>query len=276
MNTESSADRSTSPGLNGGASAPNARREEIRRWVLSNSFARVDDLARHLDVSVMTIHRDLDTLQAEGWLTKIRGGATANPSALRDASVPDRSAALRAEKDAIAATASRLLSHGQTIFLDDSTTVLGLVPYLLEHPPITVATNFLPMVRALGGATGVDLQLLGGQYHAHQDACFGLATVDAINLLRADLFFMSTTALTGGRCLHRSEATVAVRRAYLAAATRRVLLVDHAKFGRPSPHVLCGVEEFDLVVTDDGIDAEALADLRSRNPNVEVATVARQ
>jgi len=263
---------STEPGP---STAPNARREQIRRRVLADSFARVDDLARHFDVSVMTIHRDLDSLQADGWLTKIRGGATANPSALRDASVPDRSAALRAEKEAIAATAARLLGHGQTIFLDDSTTALRLVPYLLERAPITVATNFLPAVQALGGASGVELLLLGGQYHAHQDACFGLATVDAINLLQADLFFMSTTALTGGRCLHRSEATVAVRRAYLAAATRKVLLVDHAKFGRPSPHVLCGVEEFDLVVTDDGIDAEALADLRERNPNVEVAHVDR-
>ena len=255
---------------------PAGRREQIRRRVLSHGVARVEELARDLEVSVMTIHRDLDALQSDGWLTKIRGGATANPSALRDAGVADRMAAMHPEKEAVAAHAARLLSHGQTVFLDDSTTALSLVPYIAAHPPITVATNFLPAVRALGGLPGVDLHVLGGEYHRHQEACFGLATVDAVAALRADLLFMSTTALTGGRCLHRSEATVAVRRALLGCATRKVLLVDHAKLGRPCPHVLCGIEEFDLVVVDDGIDAEALAELRERNPATEVAGVLRR
>jgi DeoR/GlpR family transcriptional regulator of sugar metabolism len=255
--------------------APAARREEVRQRVLSEGFVRVEDLVRLFEVSLMTIHRDLDVLEADGWLTKIRGGATANPSALLDAGVPERLAALHVEKEAIAAVAARQLSQGQTIFLDDSTTALSLVPYLREHAPITVATNFLPAVVALGGAPAVDVHLLGGEYHPRQDACFGLQTVEAISRLQADLFFMSTTALTHGRCLHRSEATIGVRRAYLAASTRRVLLVDHAKFGRPSPHVLCGVEEFDLVITDEGIDPEDLSELRDRNVEVEVAPVRR-
>lgn len=255
--------------------APAARREEVRQRVLSEGFARVDELARLFEVSVMTIHRDLDALEADGWLTKIRGGATANPSALLEAGIPERLAALHAEKEAIAELAARQLSQGQTIFLDDSTTALSLAPYLRDHAPITVATNFLPAVLALGGAPGVDVHLLGGEYHARQDACFGLQTVESIGRLQADLFFMSTTALTHGRCLHRSEATIGVRRAYLTASTRKVLLVDHAKFGRPSPHVLCGVEEFDLVVTDDGIDPEDLAELRDRAVEVEVAAVRR-
>jgi len=255
--------------------APGVRRERVRQRVVSAGFVRVDELARLLDVSVMTVHRDLDVLEADGWLTKIRGGATANPSALLEAGIPERTAALRAEKEAIAAVAARLLSRGQTVFLDDSTTSLGLVPHLLEHAPITVATNFLPVVAAVGRATAVELQVLGGEYHARQDACFGVQTSEAIGRLQADLVFMSTTALNHGRCLFRAEASVAVRRAFLAAATRRVLLVDHAKIGRPSPHVLCGVEEFDLVITDDGIDPEDLAELRARTARVEVAVVRR-
>jgi len=274
VSSDTGTDRSV-PTTGTDRSVPTTRRDEVRRRVLSAGFERVDELARLLDVSVMTIHRDLDALQADGWLTKIRGGATANPSALRDAGIEDRLEALPSEKTAMAAVAARLLSHGQTIFLDDSTTVLSLVPHLVDHVPITVATNFLPVVAALHGAPDVELHLLGGQYNARQDACLGLGTIEAIDRMQADIFFMSTTALTRGRCLHRSEATVAVRRAFMTASTRRVLLVDHAKFGRPSPHVLCGVEEFDLVITDDGIDPEALADLRDRATKVEVARVQR-
>lgn len=253
---------------------PAARREQLRRRVLADGYASVDELARTFDVSVMTVHRDLDALEAEGWLTKIRGGATANPSALVEAGVRERAAAMRAEKAAIVRAAAQLVTHGQSIFLDDSTTALGLVPYLREHPPITIVTNFLPVVGELGDAPGVELHLLGGQYYPRQEACLGLQTYDAIGRLHADLFFMSTTAVTNGKCLHRSEATVLVRRAFMANATRSILLVDHAKFGRPAPHLLCGIEDFDLVIVDHGIDPEDLEMLRART-EVQVAPATR-
>ena len=254
---------------------PAARRELVRRRVLDAGFARVDDLVREFDVSLMTMHRDLDALEAEGWISKIRGGATANPSALVDAGVPERATSMGAEKTAMCDLAARLLSHGQTIFMDDSTTVLGLVPYVLANSPMTVATNFLPAVRAFGEATAVDLHLLGGSYHPRHESCQGLQTVDAIDAMHADLFFMSTTAVLDGRCLHRSEATVMTRRAFMRNAARSILLVDHAKFGRPAPHMLCDVREFDTVITDDGIDDSDLETLRSQCADVQVARVPR-
>jgi len=249
---------------------PAARREQVRRRVVAEGFARLDDLAQEFDVSLMTIHRDLDVLQAEGWLIKIRGGATANPAALVEAGVRERSAAMRAEKAAIVAVAAGMVAQGQTVFLDDSTTALGLVPHLSSRAPVTVVTNFLPVVAAVGEATGVQLHLLGGAYHPHQEACMGLQTVDAIHSFHADVVFMSTTALTDGKCWHRSEDTIAVRRAFLANSRRRVLLVDHAKFGRPAPHLLGPVSAFDTIVTDAGVDAEDLETLRASGAEVIV------
>jgi DeoR/GlpR family transcriptional regulator of sugar metabolism len=248
-----------------------SRREAVRARIIRDGFARIDELAHEFDVSVMTMHRDLDALAAEGWITKIRGGATANPSALLETGVRERAAAQRAEKAAIAQAAADLLGRGQTVFLDDSTTALALVPHLIAHAPITVASNFLPVVTGLAGAPGVELNLLGGQYNSLLEACFGLQTVDAIGRLHADVFFMSTTGLSGGRCYHRSEPTIMIRNAYLAASSRSVLLVDHAKFGRPASHLLCPVDRFDTVITDDGVDPEDLAALRERCDDVRVA-----
>jgi DeoR/GlpR family transcriptional regulator of sugar metabolism len=257
----------------GDRSGPASRRDAVRRRVLADGFARIDALARDYDVSVMTMHRDLDVLAAEGWLTKIRGAATANPSALLEAGVRERMAAQRTEKGAIAGVAAGMLGHGQTIFVDDSTTVLALAPHLIAHAPITVATNFIPVLTALADAPDVELHVLGGRYYRTQEACFGLQTVEAIRQLRADLFFMSTTGITAGRCYHRSEITIMVKRAFMNAAARSVLLVDHAKFGRPGPHLLCGLEAYDAVITDDGVDPEDLAELRAHCAEVLVAHV---
>lgn len=255
----------------GSERGPSARRELLRKRVVEEGFARLDELARSFDVSLMTIHRDVDALAAEGWLIKSRGGVTANPSALADDRVRERSFAMRTEKAAITQEAASLLTHGQTVFLDDSTTVLGLVPHLTVWTPVTVATNFLPVIAALQEVAGVEIHLLGGHYQPRQEACQGRQTVEAIGQLHADVFFMSTTAILDGMCLHRSEATVMVRQAFMQRSTRRVLLVDHAKFGRSASHLLCGVDAFDIVITDAGVDPKDLADLRARCADVRVA-----
>lgn len=246
----------------------------MREEVLLHGFARVEDLARQFEVSAMTMHRDLDALQEEGWLVKIRGGATANPAALVEASVPERINSMQAEKTAIAELAATLLTHGQTVFLDDSTTVLSMVESLRARPPLLVATNFIAAVGALRGSSS-ELHVLGGEYYPRQDSCQGLQTVEAISRLHADVFFMSTTAIADGRCLHRSEQTVQVRQAFLRNSGHNVLLVDHAKLGRPAPHVLCGLEVFDTIVVDDGVDDDDLGTLRDACADVRVAAVDR-
>lgn len=255
----------------GAKAAPARRRERVRREVVDHGFARIEDLAETLAVSIMTVHRDLDVLESEGWLTKIRGGATANPAALVDAGVREREQALAPEKAAIAKAAAALLAPRQSVFLDDSTTALAMLPHLQQSAPAVVSTNFVRVIQGLSGGTAIEVNMLGGRYYPRSDACFGLQTVDAIGQVHADLLFMSTTAVTGDACYHRSEQTVMVKRAFMKHATRSVLLVDHAKFGRPAPHLLAVLTDFDLVVTDASIDEEDLAAMRAHDVEVIVA-----
>jgi DeoR/GlpR family transcriptional regulator of sugar metabolism len=254
-----------------GREGPLERRERIRRQILSEGFARIDELAKSYNVSVMTVHRDIDALVAEGWLTKLRGGATANPSALLESSVRDRSSAMRRQKVAIAQAAAGQLRPGQTIFLDDSTTAMALVPYLGDRAPLTVVTNFLSVVAEIKDISGVDLIVLGGRYQRLQDGCYGMQTIDAIGQLHADVLFMSTTAVMDGACYHRSEATLMARRAMIKHAAQTVLMVDHAKFGRPAPHLLGRLDEFDLLITDSEIDDADLAEVRQHEIAVQIA-----
>src|SRR5205823_5381774 len=99
---------------------------------------------------------------------------------LLTASVRDRTGAMRAQKAAIARVAANQVHHGQTVFLDDSTTAMALVPHLVERAPLTVATNFLPVVGELSEIGDIDLIVLGGRYQRLQDGCYGIQTVDAI------------------------------------------------------------------------------------------------
>src|SRR5690242_19938951 len=114
-----------------GESVPAARRHErIAEMVLRQPFVAAKDLARLFDVSLMTIHRDLDELEHQGLLRKVRGGATPQPSSLFESNVRYRMTMAEAEKQALARFALGQIEPGQAVMLDESTTCLALARLL--------------------------------------------------------------------------------------------------------------------------------------------------
>lgn len=254
---------------------PQARQERIRDRVLELGSARIEDLARELGVSVMTIHRDLDRLADEGWLRKTRGAATAQQSVLFESNVRYRTTQQGEAKKALAGAALEHIDRGQAILLDDSTTSLALARALPESGSLTVITNFLAIVNALAGRPGIELISLGGSYDPHYDAFQGMATCDHIKPLRADTVFISTSAVADGHCYHQSQEAILVKRALLEAAQRRILLVDHTKFQKRALHRVAPLSDFDLVIVDDRISGPELEALREDGVNVQVAALRR-
>lgn len=238
------------------------RRERIRERVANDGFVRASDLAEQSGVSLMTVHRDLDALQSQGWLRKVRGGATTLSSTVFHGNVSDRMAAMADVKNQLAAAALRLVAPGQSIMLDDSTTCLRMAERLTERTPLTVITNFLPAVKMLAGEPGVNLIALGGTYFPAYDAFLGLQTAESAASFRADTLFMSTTAISHGRCYHQSQETVHVKRALIESAARRVLVADHTKFTREGLYTLAPLTVFDTVLVDGGLPAEEQRRLR--------------
>lgn len=249
------------------------RQEYIRQRVIEDSFVRIPELADEFQVSVMTIHRDLEALESQGWLRRVRGGATARPSALYHGDVRHRMSTATEEKAAVARHGLALVKPGQAIVLDDSTTALHLASMLPARGPLTVITNFLSVVKVLAGEPGIDLVCLGGEYYPAYDSFFGRQTVQNMEGLRGDILFMSTTAITSGACYHLSQETIQVKRALMAGVMRRVLLVDHSKFTRNAVHQLGRLDEFDKVIVDDGTPAATVTSLRASGIDVEVAGV---
>lgn len=258
---------------NTGQVAPRERRDQIRRRVVTEGFVRIEDLAESYGISLMTIHRDLDALQTEGWLRKVRGGATAQPSALYHGDVRHRTEAMADVKRTLARAALDLVEPGQSVMVDESTTGLALAELLPSKSPLTVITNFLAIIKRLAGEPDVDLIALGGAYYPAYDAFLGMRTNEAVRSLRADTLFMSTTAVTDGTCYHQSQETVAVKHALMASAARRVLLIDHTKFSKNGLYRLAPLTAFDLVLVDAQTDEAILHDMRQQGVKLQVATL---
>lgn len=256
------------------APGPVARADRLRgiaEHVLAEGTVRIEHLTEQFDVSLMTMHRDLDELQARGLLRKQRGVATAQPTSLVEASDVYRAGRQVAEKAAIAALALEQIEPGQSVLLDDSTTVAAMASRLHEQTPLTVITNVLPLMNELRTVPDLSLIALGGVYYDWCSAFMGGVTRAAIRALRADLVIMSTAAIVDGVCVHPHPDTVEIKRAMLDSAARKVLLVDHTKFTRRALHAFASVAEFDLVITDAATPRETVDLVRAAGTEVLVA-----
>lgn len=237
------------------------RLDRVREFVLANNTVSPAQLARHFGVSIMTVHRDLAELEQEGVVRRFRGGVTAQPSAVFESNFAYRMNAMQVEKDAVASHARSFIEPGMAILLDDSTTCLALARHLEGIAPLTVVTNQLGILETVSQMPSVHLIALGGDYDPKYNSFVGMTCVAAVESLRVDMAFVSAYGVSGTYAFHQEQQIVAGKRAMLASAERKVLLVDHSKLGRRALHQVCQLSVFDMVVVDDGATAEALSEL---------------
>jgi DeoR/GlpR family transcriptional regulator of sugar metabolism len=250
---------------------PNERRAAILEMVMAAGSVKIEDLPDAFGVSLMTVHRDLDTLAAQGLIRKTRGVATAMPSTLSEASTEYRSRQNVADKYAVANAALQMIEPGQSVILDDSTTGLHLVSQLANRQPLTVITNFQSALDQLLNQPGLNVIALGGQYYPWCRAYMGSLTLDALRSIRADVFIMSTSAVTDGICFHQHHDTVLVKRAMFESARTRIAYLDHSKFERRALHALGPLSDFDTVIVDSRTSEDHIRSLRLDGVNVVVA-----
>ncbi|MGI5350589.1 DeoR/GlpR family DNA-binding transcription regulator [Streptomyces sp. CA-250714] len=245
------------------------RRQDVLKFVAEHGETRIDDLAARFDVSLMTMHRDLDDLAARHLLQKARGRAVAFPALTMETATRFREGTHLATKTAMCAAAATRITPGSTLLIDDSTTLFPLADMLAGIDQLTVVTNSVGLAQRLGAAPEVTVTLLGGHYHGEFNSCTGPDVIRALARLHADLALMSATAVREGRLFHPLRAYAEVKEAMLAAAGTALLLADHSKFGKTATYAYGTAALYQRVVTDDATPAEELAALRALGVAVE-------
>ena len=226
------------------------RQQAIMDVLVAEGEVEVDALSERFAVSRMTIHRDLDDLEAAGLLRKIRGGATIRSGTQFESDFRFRARQDGAAKTAMAQAALRLIEPGMSVLINDGSMAATLGQMLMARRPLTVITNNAAVIDALRGEAGITLIALGGVYSAKFNAYLGKVTEDALAQLRADICFISSPAVSGLEVFHMDDDVVRTKRAMIAQGALRVLLVNHTRFGRAALHRLGHLSEFDHIITD--------------------------
>lgn len=253
------------------AANPRTRHAWIAQQVVSRGSVSIDEIANKFGVARMTVHRDLDKLEEQGVLRKIRNTATAQPSNLFESDVRYRLLQQKTVKMLLAQAALQFVEPGSSILLDESTTLLPLADLLLNVGSLTVITNFLPLLQRVRRHDNLRVIGLGGDLLNRFDSFSGLICERAVAAMRADLYFTSSTAVSGCKAFHPDEKVVGVKRAMMASAARRYLLADHTKFGKTALHEFASLTDFDGIIVDDQLDRKTIQQMRDAGVRVLIA-----
>ncbi|UOQ56809.1 DeoR/GlpR family DNA-binding transcription regulator [Leucobacter allii] len=237
------------------------RRRELVELVRESGELSIERAAARFEVSSMTIRRDLETLEIDGLLRRVRGGAVASPV---PRSHDDRLATRAAAKRVIARKALALVPRTGTIALDASTTVQGLAESLGDRDGLAACTNSVQTFEALARVPGLDAQLTGGSHEPVTGSLVGPIANAGAGLLLTRVFFASADALHP--VLGTSEASLAeaeVKRHLAAAADRTVLCIDSSKLGKRSTGAALDLAEIATLITELDPDDDRLDPYRA-------------
>jgi DeoR/GlpR family transcriptional regulator of sugar metabolism len=248
-----------------------ARHQLITDRVRMDGSVTVDELVRATGVSRMTVHRDLDALETEGVLRKVRGGATATRSSIFESDLQYRLTTAVEAKAAIGRAAARFIDVGQAVIFDESTTALAALRAVDPTEPITVITNCVPTMAYVTSRTKHRLIGLGGDYVARYQAFLGILCQQMISNVYADVLIASCSAVLGNATLHQDSQIVEVKQTMIAAAPVRLLLVDSSKIDMGAIYRLGEIRDFTHLITDAAAPASFIDGVREQGVEVVVA-----
>ncbi|WP_405592082.1 DeoR/GlpR family DNA-binding transcription regulator [Streptomyces sp. NBC_01190] len=248
--------------------------DEVRR----RGGVRVNELTRRLNVSDMTVRRDLDALARQGVVEKVHGGAVPVVEASsHEPGFEAKSGLELGAKEAIARAAALLVPPGSAIALAGGTTAFALAHHLLEVPDLTVVTNSVRVAdvfqsgqrRPAGQGDASATVVITGGVRTPSETLVGPVADRAIRSLHFDLLFLGVHGISVEAGLSTPNlAEAETNRQFVRSARRVVVIADHTKWGTVGLSSFAALEDVDTLVTDAGIPevlraeiAEHLADL---------------
>lgn len=247
------------------------RRARIVELLQHDGALSVTELGKRLDVSEMTIRRDLVELEGQGILRRFHGGAmlflgrsNEPPFLLRDAHAV-------AAKRRIAERVAQLIPDGESVALGYGTTVIALARQLADRENLTIVTPSLRSAQALANSTSLRVILTGGLLRTGEQSLWGREAERTFERHFADTAVIGAAGVDpsfGVTEYHFEE--VAVVQAMARSAKRLIVAVDGSKLGVLAfAHVL-PVTDIETVVTSDDADPEIVRGLTDRGVSVLV------
>ena len=232
----------------------------------------IEGLAKDLEVSTMTIRRDLRRLADEDIVTLVHGGAVYNEGGAYLPALTVREKTMRREKSAIAEYCAQQIPEGSAAYLDNGSTTVEIADALRGKQNIAVLSHSLPVLNILSHAKNIQLISVSGIYEPRAKGFFGDLALRMLRQFRIDIAFLGVTAVDAeDGVMSAVFYEQALKKVLVERAKKKILAIDHTKIGGSSFLKVCDLHEIDGSVTDKFADATFIA--KAKRMGIEVAQV---
>jgi DeoR/GlpR family transcriptional regulator of sugar metabolism len=244
------------------------RRQQILEAVEKAGQLSVLELSTLFDVSEVTIRQDLQALSERGLLLRTRGGAVST-NTMPEFSFDVRQQQYAAQKARIGQAAASLVSPGDTIFLDASTTASAIIPHIKDYPELTVITNSLKTAMSLLDTPQIQVILPGGNLRRESISLVGPTGEGLLAEINVQIGFFGARGVTveeGLTDVNLNE--VAMKRAMVERCRRVIGVVDARKWGKVAASTFALLDQIDVLITDNGAPGDLVQHIRQREVEV--------
>jgi DeoR/GlpR family transcriptional regulator of sugar metabolism len=229
------------------------REVKILEFLKEKGEASIAELSSAMFVSEPTMRRDLAELSSEGKIIRTHGGAVYKSKLGENIPLSFREREHSEAKIAIAKKCLELISDGDVVMVDGSSTALALLSLLGSKKSIVVLTNSAKAAMILESAN-IRLFVTGGEIAENTYSFVGNYAEDFLRSFNADVCFFSVRTLTqNGLLTDNAIAENSIRRVMLSRSKKSVLMLDSKKLGEPCMNTLCALEDVSYVVSEKDI-----------------------
>lgn len=227
------------------------RQNKILEILKEKKTISVDKLTKLIYASPATVRRDLTQMEKRGLVQRTYGGVILQEAPNEEASLLYRENINIREKRKICSLCSDLIEANSTMFLDSSTTVSFLIPFLRSDRRITVVTNGLNTAMLLSQQTSCQILLAPGYLNSRSAAVSGSLTINTLSKIHCKYAIISCTALnleygTMESTVDQAETKLKM----IENCDKAILLCDSSKFDKNELFQIATLDKIDYIITD--------------------------
>jgi DeoR family transcriptional regulator, aga operon transcriptional repressor len=248
------------------------RHQIILQKLQENGKVDIQVLSDQLQVSGVTIRKDLKLLEEKNLLYRTKGGGSINNPYAIERPINEKEYINADQKKKIAKAALGLIGQNDSIIVGSGTTVFELVRLL--HPPkhITVITPALKVAIELCNRPHVDILQIGGLIHHSSASAAGAFGEKLLEDISCGLLFLGVDGIEpefGLSITNLAEASLDKK--MIQVSQKVVVLADSTKFGRRGIGRICGLEQVHYIITDTYAPAETIKLIEEKGVRVIIA-----
>ncbi|MCC5928858.1 MAG: DeoR/GlpR transcriptional regulator [Cyclobacteriaceae bacterium] len=247
------------------------RHQYILDQLQKEGEVKVADLCEILDVSSVTIRKDLKFLEEKKLLFRTHGSATLKDPYVNDRSVEEKKLLKVDEKESIAIKAAEMVLNDEAIIIGSGTTMASLAYALRKKSRLTVLTAAMNVTLTLIDHPDIEIVQLGGIVRKSSSSVVGNYAEDMIQNFACSKLFLGVDGITLDFGLTTSNMMEAhLNREMMRVAQKTIVLADSSKFGKRGFGKICGIEDIDHIITDHNISENMLRSLEALGIEVSI------